>query len=99
MSDTEPSREAVDKMSGKVLLEFGATWCPICQALKPHLLQALTRFPDVKHLSIEDGRGKPLGRSFQVKLWPNLVFLKDGTMVDQLVRPSVDEMEKALQNF
>ena len=39
-------------------------------------------------LKVEDGRGKPLGRSFKVKLWPTLIFLKDGVEVERLVRPT-----------
>jgi thioredoxin 1 len=41
----------------------------------------------VRHLKIDDGPGRPLGRSFRVKLWPTLVFLKDGQEVERLVRP------------
>jgi thioredoxin 1 len=43
--------------------------------------------PQVQHLKVEDGPGRPLGRSFRVKLWPTLVFLRDGKEVARLVRP------------
>jgi len=36
--------------------------------------------------------GRRLGRSFRVKLWPNLVFMKDGAVVKQMARPSAAEM-------
>lgn len=36
----------------------------------------------------EDGSGRPLGRSFRVKLWPTLVFLKDGKEIERVVRPT-----------
>ena len=36
---------------------------------------------------LKDGKGKPLGRSFRVKLWPTLVFLRDGQVVRQMARP------------
>jgi thioredoxin 1 len=49
----------------------------------------------VRHLKVEDGPGRPLGRSFQVRLWPNLVFLKDGTVVRQLARPSHQDLRDA----
>ncbi|MNT09602.1 hypothetical protein D3C72_1443910 [compost metagenome] len=39
------------------------------------------------HIRVEDGPGRVLGRSFKVKLWPTLVFLKDGQEVARLVRP------------
>lgn len=57
---------------------------------------ALERHPEIRHLKIEDGRGKRLGRSFRVKLWPNLVLLQDGQVVEQLVRPAGAEIERVL---
>jgi thioredoxin 1 len=49
---------------------------------------ALERFPEVRHLKIADGKGRPLGRSYGVKLWPTLVFLRDGEEIARVVRPS-----------
>ncbi len=89
---SEPTREEVDQMSGPVVLEFGADWCPHCQAIQPWMSNMIAQYPHVRHLSIEDGKGRPLGRSFRVKLWPTLVFMMNGVVVSQLVRPSVEEM-------
>jgi thioredoxin 1 len=97
--DREPTREEVDGLRGPVVLEFGATWCGHCIALAPHVKTQLTRFPQFSHLKIEDGRGKPLGRSFRVKLWPTLVFLHDGVVVAQLVRPSADALGKGFDEL
>ena len=85
---TEPSRADVESLGGMTVLEFGAPWCGICAAAQPALAAALEPHPDVRHLKIEDGPGRPLGRSFRVKLWPTLVFLHDGREVDRLVRPA-----------
>lgn len=95
----EPTRDEVDGMAGPVLLEFGAGWCPHCQSIQGFLGAMLDRHPDVRHVPVEDGRGKPLGRSFRVKLWPTLVFLRDGRVVSQLVRPSSEEMAKAFEEL
>ena len=43
--------------------------------------------PGVRHVKVEDGSGRPLGRSYGVKLWPTLVFLADGSEKERLVRP------------
>jgi thioredoxin 1 len=94
---TEPTREEVDQLTGPTVLEFGAEWCGHCQALRPDLSALLGEFPQVRHLRIEDGRGKPLGRSFRVKLWPTLVFVKNGAVVRRLVRPSPAEVREALE--
>ena len=96
---SEPTREEIDQTPGPVVLEFGASWCPHCQAIQPDLSGSLTKYPGVRHVSVEDGKGKPLGRSFQVKLWPTLVFLRDGVVVGRLVRPSSGEIAKGFDEL
>jgi thioredoxin 1 len=61
------------------------------------LAALLERYPEVRHIKVEDGRGKPLGRSFRVKLWPTLVFLKDGTRMAQAARPGPAEVRQGLE--
>ena len=84
----DPDRAEVDARPGPAVLEFGAPWCGHCIAAQHAIETALTAHPDVHHQKIEDGRGKPLGRSFRVKLWPTLVFLRDGEEIARLVRPT-----------
>jgi thioredoxin 1 len=93
----EPTRDEIDQIEGPVLLEFGASWCPHCQALAPKLAVLLKQYPTVRHIRIEDGPGQALGRSFRVKLWPNLVFLRDGRVVSQSARPEQEEVEEGLK--
>jgi len=96
---SEPTREAIDLMSGLVVLEFGASWCPHCQAIQSDLVATLAKHPNVQHIKVEDGKGKPLGRSFRVKLWPTLVLMRNGQVVSQLVRPSSEEIAKGFADL
>ncbi len=82
-----PARSEVDALPGVAVLEFGTPWCGFCRAAQGPIAQALVGRSDVKHLKVEDGSGRPLGRSFRVKLWPTLIFLRDGQEVTRLVRP------------
>lgn len=91
-TETEPTRAQVDSLGGPTLLEFGTSWCGWCRAAQPSITAALADHPGVRHLKIEDGSGRPLGRSFGVKLWPTLVFLRDGREVARLVRPARPEL-------
>jgi thioredoxin 1 len=86
LSDAPPRAE-IDALQGPVLLEFGTDWCGYCQRAQPALAEAFARYPDLRHIKVEDGSGRPLGRSFRVRLWPTLVFLRDGQEVSRLVRP------------
>lgn len=83
----EPTRAEVDALSGTTLLEFGASWCPICQAARPWIDDFVRAAPQLRHLRVEDGKGRPLGRSFRVKLWPTLIVMRDGQEVGRTVRP------------
>lgn len=83
----EPARADVDAAPGTVLLEFGASWCGHCRAAQPALRTLLAGYTDVIHVKVEDGRGKPLGRAFGVKLWPTLIVLRAGEELARVVRP------------
>ncbi|MEO7152923.1 MAG: thioredoxin family protein [Burkholderiaceae bacterium] len=87
----EPSRASIDASAGRVMLEFGTGWCGHCRAAQPAIEAALAAHPGVRHLRVEDGPGRALGRSFRVKLWPTLVFLRDGQEVVRLVRPGTTQ--------
>jgi thioredoxin 1 len=82
-----PTRDEVDAMAGPVVLEFGTGWCGWCRGAQPLIAAAMQRHAGVKHIKVEDGPGRPLGRSFRIKLWPTLVFLKDGREVARVSRP------------
>ncbi len=83
-----PDRAEIATLPGPLLLEFGVDWCPHCQGAQPAIAAALRDYPALRHVKVEDGPGRPLGRAFRVKLWPTLILLRDGQETARLVRPT-----------
>jgi thioredoxin 1 len=95
-----PSRAEVDALEGPTLLEFGSPTCGHCRRARPLIAAALAAHPRVRHLKIADASRRPLGRSFDVKLWPTLVMLDGGREVARLVRPAdAGEIGAALEQI
>ena len=96
-AENAPQRAETDAWPGALVIEFGTDWCGHCQRAQPLIEEAWRDFPEVAGIKVEDGPGRPLGRSFRVKLWPTLVFMKDGVEQERLVRPaSAAEVRAAL---
>lgn len=82
-----PDAADVAALPGLVLLDFGTDWCGHCVAARTPVDAWVAAHDGLAHLRIEDGRGRPLGRAFRVKLWPSLVLLRDGVEIARVVRP------------
>jgi thioredoxin 1 len=96
-ADNQPKRAEIDALAGPVVVEFGNAWCGHCRRAQPHVAEALAGHPGVRHMKFADGSSRRLGRSFGVKLWPTLIFLRDGKETARLVRPAdADAIRAAL---
>ena len=97
---TQTTRAEVDSLAEPVVIEFGTSWCGHCMAAQPLIESAMADYPALRHLKVEDGPGRPLGRSFRVKLWPTLIFMAGGQEVARLVRPaSAGDVGSALRQI
>ena len=92
-----PDRQTIDALPGTTLLVFGANWCGHCQAAQAAIQTVSNDHPDIRLIQVEDGKGRPLGRSYSVKLWPTVIVLRNGREVARVVRPTTaSEIEIAL---
>ncbi|MCB1909996.1 MAG: thioredoxin family protein [Rhodocyclaceae bacterium] len=87
----------LDAGGGPLLLDFGTNWCGWCRRAVALVDQAVAMHPGLRHLRIEDGPGRRLGRRFRVRQWPTLILLDDGRELARLVRPAhLNEIEQFL---
>lgn len=92
-----PERAEIDALPGRIVLEFGAGWCGYCQGAQAAISTVLGGEAGLSCLKIEDGPGRRLGRSFRIKLWPTLVFIRNGREIARVVRPTGEaELRDAL---
>lgn len=79
--------DAMERLPGLLLLDFGTDWCGHCSAARPSIDAWLAGHTAIEHVRIEDGPGRKLGRAHRVKLWPTLVLIRDGDEIARVVRP------------
>ncbi len=95
--ESQLDRADIDAITGPAVVEFGTNWCGYCRLAHRYLDPVLSAHSSLTYIKVEDGKGRPLGRSFRVKLWPTAIFLRDGVEVARLVRPTTREaVEQAL---
>jgi thioredoxin 1 len=98
--EPEPPRETIESLQGPAVIEFGTNWCGYCKAAQSIIEAGFVGHSDVRHIKVEDGKGKPLGRAYGIKLWPTLVFLHDGQEVARVIRPNaVDAISEGLKTI
>lgn len=85
---TEPTRAEIDASREPLLLEFGTSWCGYCRAARADITAVMQAHPGVRHVRVEDGNSRRLGRSFGVKLWPTLIYIEAGAEKGRVVRPN-----------
>ena len=52
-------RDELDQSRGQLLLDFGTDWCGHCMAARAAVDAFVEAHPELAHVRIEDGRGRP----------------------------------------
>lgn len=68
------------------LIDFTATWCGPCQAMKPWLKKTAAEYEGkVKFVAVDVDKSGDVAKEYKIEAMPTLVVLKDGKEVGRVV--------------
>jgi len=83
---SENFASSVEDAQGVVVVDFTATWCPPCKMLAPVLDRVSEKYEGkAKFFKVDVDENPETAGKYGVSTIPNLLFFKDGQVVDQSV--------------
>lgn len=79
------------------LIDFTATWCGPCQALKPWLKKTASEYEGkVKFVAVDVDKSGEVAKAYKIQAMPTLVVLKDGKEVGRVVGAKQSEIKEMI---
>jgi len=72
-----------EKMKGKCLVDFFATWCPPCKMLSPVVDAVSEELTDVNFYKVDIDKNTGLSDKYGVMAVPTLILFEDGEVKDK----------------
>jgi thioredoxin 1 len=95
----ETFEEVVLKSEKPVLLDFWATWCAPCKALKPTLEKFSEENTDVTVVAADVDQTREFVDHFGVSAVPTLILVKNGEEVKRITgNQTIDKIQKFIQD-
>ena len=66
-----------EELTGKILVDFNATWCGPCRMLKP-ILEEVSEEISTKILSVDVDKNENLAREYHISSIPCLILFNNG---------------------
>ena len=85
MDEVKNYEEEVFKSSGVILVDFTATWCGPCKALKPVLEGLEGEFPAVKFYKLDVDANQDICTRVGIRSVPTVIVYDNGEAIETLV--------------
>ncbi|RCK60980.1 Thioredoxin-like protein 1 [Candida viswanathii] len=82
-----------------ILLNFTASWCGPCQAIKAIVDQAYVENKNVEIVRIDLDSQRDLAEKYNITSVPSFVFVENGQEVDRITGANVQQLMARLQEF
>jgi len=86
-------------LSGKVVVDFTASWCGPCKIITPFYSELSEKYPQLVFLKVDVEEMPELSATWDVQAMPTFFFVKDGKQIDKLVGANKPELEKKVISY
>ena len=84
-----------------IVIDFKASWCGPCKALKPFLEYLRQEYPNVDfhEIDIEDDDLTTITEHFEIAKVPTLIYIKNGAVCHSLIGTNKENIENAVNEY
>ncbi|KAJ1667257.1 glycerol ether metabolic process [Coemansia sp. RSA 1813] len=96
------SKEQLDKIlekNSKAAVDFNASWCGSCKAMKPVFNNLAKEHGDVAFLSVDTDENSDIAKEYGITSMPTFKLVDHGKVVDEVIGANKGKLEKAMTSF
>ena len=83
--------------TGRVVIDFSATWCGPCQRIGPIYEQLSEKFPSITFLKVDIDESEELAELYSIQSLPTFVFMRDGKVIRRVEGADLNALVEALE--
>ncbi len=83
--------------SGKVVIDFFATWCGPCKRIAPVYVELSQKFPSITFLKCDVDEAEQVSGLYKVESLPTFVFLNNGKEVKRIEGANLNQLLEDLK--
>ena len=91
--------EASEIPSGKVVIDFFATWCGPCKRIAPLYVELSQKFPSITFLKVDVDEAEQLAGLYKVDSLPTFIFLNSGKEIKRIEGANLNQLIENLQEL
>ena len=85
--------------SGKVVIDFFATWCGPCKRIAPVYVELSQKFPSITFLKCDVDESEDISQKYSIDSLPTFVFLNNGVEYGRIEGANLNGLIEAIERM